>query len=409
MVKKIAVIGAGNRGKDVYGNLIKENDNLKISAVAEPQKARREELAQTHNIPPKKQFKNWEDLLYEERLADAVIISTGDKLHFNPLKIALEKGYKVLCEKPITDNFEELNILNNKYNNYTDKVMVSHVLRYTPFFNRIKELLSSKLIGDVRFINLIENIGFFHYAHSYVRGNWRNKNIGAPIILAKSCHDLDILYWLLESKVKRVYSDSSDRYFNKSNDPLNAGQRCLKCEIESSCPYSAKKIYLREENGWPVSVITDDLSYEGRIEALRKSNYGKCVYKSDNDQLDVQSLLLKYENGISAHLSLTAFSDEMTRKINIFGTHGEIIGDLDKGIIEVRPFLSDNKTIEIGYKGGHAGGDEKLIEAFEQFLYTDQRKNESDLMSALESHFVALAAEKSRLNNNAVNLDEFRG
>jgi predicted dehydrogenase len=409
MVKKVAVIGAGNRGKDVYGNLIKKNDNLKISAVAEPQKSRREELAQAHNIPPKRRFKNWEDLLYEDRLADAVIISTGDKIHFNPLTSALKKGYKVLCEKPITDNFEELNILNNNYNDYADKVMVSHVLRYTPFFNKIKQLLSGHLIGDVRFINLIENIGFFHYAHSYVRGNWRNKKIGAPIILAKSCHDLDILYWLLESKVKRVYSDSSDRYFNKINDPLNAGQRCLKCGIESSCPYSAKKIYLREEKGWPVSVITNDLSYEGRIEALRKSNYGKCVYKSDNDQLDVQSLLLKYENGISAHFSLTAFSEEMTRKINIFGSHGEIIGNLDKGIIEVRPFLSDNKTIEIDYKGGHAGGDEKLIEAFEQFLYKDQRKNESDLISALESHFVALAAEKSRINKNAVNLDKFRG
>ena len=409
MVKEIAVIGAGNRGKDVYSNLIKNNNNLKITAVAEPQKLRREELAQEHNIPPTNQFKDWEDLLFEDKLADAVIIATGDKEHFNPLISALKKGYKVLCEKPITDDYEELTILNNKYKDYNDKVMVSHVLRYTPFFKKIKELLSENTIGDIRFINLIENIGFFHYAHSYVRGNWRNQNVGAPIILAKSCHDLDILYWLLESKIKRVYSDSSDRYFNKKHNPLNSGERCLKCKIEKNCPYSAKKIYLRAEEGWPVSVITEDLSYEGRIEALRKSNYGKCVYKSDNDQLDVQSLLMKYENGITAHFTLTAFSKEMTRKINIFGTHGEIIGNLDKGIIEVKPFLSEDKTIEIDYKGGHAGGDEKLIGAFEQFLYEDQRKNESNLISALESHFVALAAEKSRINKSAVNLDEFRG
>lgn len=408
MVKKVAIIGAGNRGKDVYGKLIKNSENLKITAVAEPQKSRREELAQDHNIPPTRQFKNWEDLLFEDRLADAVIIATGDKMHFNPLISALQKGYKVLCEKPITDDFEELTILNNKYNDYNDKVMVSHVLRYTPFFKKIKKLISENVIGEVRFINLIENIGFFHYAHSYVRGNWRNQDVGAPIILAKSCHDIDILYWLLESRVKRVYSESSERYFNKEHDPSQAGKRCLECKIEKNCPYSAKKIYLREEEGWPVSVITDDLSHEGRIEALKNSNYGKCVYKSDNDQLDVQSLLLKYKNGISAHFTLTAFSEEMTRKINIFGTHGEIIGNLDKGIIEVRPFLSDNQTIEIEYKGGHAGGDEKLIDAFEQFLYKEQKGNKSNLTSALESHFVALAAEKSRVNKNTVNLEKFR-
>lgn len=409
MVKKIAVLGAGNRGKDVYGNLIKKKENLKITAVAEPQKARREEFAQVHDIPPKKQFNSWEDLLFEDRLAEAIIIATGDKMHFKPLIKSLEKGYKVLCEKPISDVFEELTILASEYIDYNNKVMVSHVLRYTTFFNKIKDLMSENTIGKVRFINLIENIGFFHYAHSYVRGNWRNQKVGAPIILAKSCHDLDILYWLLGSKIKRVYSESSIRYFDKKYGPANAGERCINCKIEKNCPYSAKKIYLRKEEGWPVSVITDDLSYKGRIEALRRSNYGKCVYKSDNDQLDVQSLLLKFENGISAHFTLTAFSKEMTRKINIFGTDGEIIGNLDKGIIEVRPFLADNKTINIEFKGGHAGGDEKLIAAFEQFLNKGHTKNESNLSSALESHFVALAAEKSRKDNYAVNLSTFRG
>ncbi len=136
MVKKIAVIGAANSGKDVYGNLIKEKDNLEITAVAEPKKSKREELAKDHDIPPTRQFKSWEDVLFEERLAEAIIIATGDKVHFNPLVSALEKGYKVLCEKPITDDFEELNILDNKYNDYDDKVMVSHILRYTLFFKK---------------------------------------------------------------------------------------------------------------------------------------------------------------------------------------------------------------------------------------------------------------------------------
>jgi len=407
-LKKIAIIGAGNRGKDVYANLIKESENLKVTAVAEPKTNRREQLAEEHNIPPKYQFNSWEDLLFEDKLADAVIISTGDKLHFKPLIKSLKKGYKVLCEKPITDNLDELKELEDNYNKFSDNVMVAHVLRYTPFFRKIKELLEDNLIGYIRFINLIENIGFFHYGHSYVRGNWRNQDVGAPIILAKSCHDLDILYWLLDSQYKRVYSDSSEKYFNKSYDPPNAGLRCLNCAIEAKCPYSAKKLYFKVKEGWPVSTITDDLSHEGRIKALQETKYGKCVYKSDNDQLDVQSLLMKFKNNISAHFTLTAFTKEMTRKINIFGTHGEIYGDLDRGIIKVRPFLDEDKQIDIPYKGGHAGGDEKLLESFEEFLINDKHKNESSLISALESHYTALAAEKSRKERKAINIEAFR-
>lgn len=407
--KKVAVLGAGNRGKDVYGKLIKKSKNLQIAAIAEPKKNRRKKFAEEHNIPPKYQFESWEDLLCKEKLADGLIISTGDKLHFDPLKKALLKGYKVLCEKPISDDFNELKILKENYNEYSNQVMVSHVLRYTPFFRKIKEILGENIIGRVRFINLIENIGFFHYGHSYVRGNWRNQKVGAPIILAKSCHDLDILYWLIEKEYKHIYSDSSERYFDKKYDPIKAGERCLNCSIEDNCPYSAKKLYFAVQVGWPVDVITDDLSKEGITKALQETNYGKCVYKSDNDQLDVQALLLKFKNDITAHFTLTAFSNNMTRKINIFGTHGEIFGDLKQGFIEVKPFLGGNYKIDAEYKGGHAGGDEKLIESFEKFLINKLDKNESNLISALESHFAALAAEKARKIKRAVNLDNFRG
>ncbi len=407
-IKSIAVLGAGNRGKDVYGKLIKKNKNLKVVAVAEPNKDRRISFASEHKIPPNYQFNSWEDLLFEDKLADGLIIATGDKLHFKPLITGLQKGYKVLCEKPITDDLSELKILQTDYKKYSEQVMVSHVLRYTPFFNKIKEILNKNIVGKVRFINLIENIGFFHYGHSYVRGNWRNHKIGAPIILAKSCHDLDILYWLMDEPYKNVYSNSSEKYFDKIHTPFNAGDRCLNCPIEEGCPYSAKKLYFSVEQGWPVSVITDDLSKEGISKALKETTYGKCVYKSDNDQLDVQSLLLKFKNNINAHFTLTAFSKNMTRKINIFGTYGEIFGNLDKGIIEVKPFLSEDYQIDIEPTGGHAGGDEKLVEAFEMFLFDELNKNESNLISAMESHFTALAAEKARKEKKLVHLDNFR-
>ena len=409
VAKDVAIIGAGNRGKDVYGKLIKKNKNLKLIAVAEPNEDRRISFASEHKIPPNYQFESWEDLLFEDKLADGLIISTGDKLHFKPLIKALQKGYKVLCEKPITDQLNELKTLQEDYSKYSEQVMISHVLRYTPFFNKIKEVLNKNIIGRVSFINLIENIGFFHYGHSYVRGNWRNHQIGAPIILAKSCHDLDILYWLMDVQYKNVYSNSSERYFDKKYAPINAGDRCLNCPVEEGCPYSAKKLYFSVEQGWPVNVITSDLSQKGITKALKETLYGKCVYKSDNDQLDVQSLLLKFKNNITAHFTLTAFSKEMTRKINIYGTQGEIFGNLDKGIIKVKPFLSENFQMNIKPTGGHAGGDENLLEAFENFLFDKLDKNESNLLSALESHFTALAAEKARKEKKPVNLDNFRG
>jgi predicted dehydrogenase len=406
-IKTVAILGAGNRGMDVYGKLIKERNDLKIVAVAEKNKLKRNKFAKKHSIPPIKQFNSWEDLLIEDKLADGIIIATGDKDHYEPLIKSLKKGYKVLCEKPITDNYKEMSSLYNDYSEYSNDVMVSHVLRYTPFFRKIKEIIKNGEIGSIRFINLIENIGFFHFAHSYVRGNWRNKSVGAPIILAKSCHDLDILYWLLESQYLKVYSDTSKKYFNKENIIEGAGYRCLQCNVEDTCPYSAKKIYLNTEEGWPVSTITEDLSESGRINALNNTNYGKCVYRSDNEQHDVQSLLLKFNNGINVHFTLHAFSKEMTRKININGTYGEIEGNLDKGTIEIKPFLKNNRKIKVDHTGGHAGGDEKLIDSFASFL-NNKSDNITNLLTSLESHFAALAAEQSRIEDRAIYLEELR-
>lgn len=406
--KKVAIIGAGNRGKDVYAKLIKENKNLEVNAIAEPQKLRRDKFAQENNIPPNLQFKSWEDLLIEGRLADGIIVATGDKLHFKPLTKFLEKGYKILCEKPITDQYHELKQLEKKYYKYSNKVMVAHVLRYTPFFNKIKEIIKSKIIGKVRFINLIENIGYFHYAHSYVRGNWRNKKVAAPIILAKSCHDLDILYWLLDSRYKRIYSEISEKYFNHEHQPSQVAQRCIDCVIEDNCPYSAKKVYLNKGYQWPISTITEELSQAGIKKALAKSNYGRCVYRVDNDQPDVYSALLKFNNEVTAHFTLTAFSKEMTRKINIFATHGEISGDLKAGQIVLKPFLGKNKKIEIDIDGAHAGGDRKLINSFAALLLQDDFNNQSNLLSSLESHYAALALEKARYDKSPIELNLFR-
>lgn len=278
--KTVAILGTGRRGHGTYGDYIKENPHkVQAVAVAEPNKDRRESFSEEHELSPEAQFTGWKELLNEDQLANGIIISTLDNMHVEPALQALEKGYKVLLEKPIAPNLEGVKQIYEKYQKTNGTVLVAHVLRYTRFFEKLKQLIEKEIIGTVRFVNLIEHIGFYHFAHSYVRGNWRNTTVAAPIILAKSCHDLDIIHWLLGTKTNELYSHASREVFREEQQPEGAADRCLECPLETRCPYSAKKIYLKYAEGseWPASVISTDHSYQGRLQALREGPYGRCV------------------------------------------------------------------------------------------------------------------------------------
>lgn len=410
-ISTVAVLGAGNRGREAYGSYILEHPgDIKAVAVAEPDADKRALFSKEHNIDQKLQFESWEKLLNKDRVADGIIIATLDNMHLEPVLQAMEKGYKILLEKPIAPDLEDLIEIYKKYKETESEILVAHVLRYTNFFSKLKELLDEKVIGKVRYIDLNENIGYYHFAHSYVRGNWRNTDSAAPIILAKSCHDLDILHWLLGTKTKKLTSFASLEIFKEESQPENAADRCIYCEIESDCPYSARKIYLGENTDWPTSVITTNLSYEGRFKALKEGPYGRCVWKSDNNVPDVQRVNMTQSDNTEVNFTLNAFSKDITRDIKIHGSLGEIEGDFEKGIIELSIFGKSNSVIEIeAASGHHGGGDSGLMSQFVSLLKGKAIDSwSSSLEESLESHLMAFAAEEARAKNSVINLTKWR-
>ena len=263
------IIGAGARGAGVYASLLSQykqhNNDVNIIAVAEPNETRRNIFAQKHNIDKAYSFANYTQLLEKEKFADVVVIATQDADHFIPAKQAIEKGYHVLIEKPISNNLKECIALTQLAKQYPQQIIVvGHVLRYTPFFSTIKDIIGSHEIGDICSINHNENIGYYHFAHSFVRGNWRSKKQSSPLILAKSCHDMDIISWLVQQPCLNVMAYGSTKHFKQSQAPSGSAERCIECSIEQDCPYSAKKIYIEQYPSWQ-NFILDTPSNEENV------------------------------------------------------------------------------------------------------------------------------------------------
>ena len=411
----VALLGAGNRGADVYADyILRHPKEALLVAAADPNRERLEQLRLRHNLKKKQLYGDWRKLLAQPKLADLLIIATPDQVHVDPALAGLDKGYHLLLEKPIAPSEEELERLVAATRNAATTVTVAHVLRYTPFFRTIKDLLLEGRLGRLVGVDHLENIGYWHFAHSYVRGNWRNMEVGSPLILAKSCHDLDILRWLIDVPCRRLSSFGDLTYFRPDNAPPGAASRCLDCPVERDCAYSAVRYYVetcRDVHGWPVSVVTSDTSLEGRIEALRDGPYGRCVYASDNDVVDHQVVSMEFAGGVTATLTVCAFTGENTRTVKLMGSRGELRGHLDKGEIELRDFLTGQETlVHVPTGGGHAGGDAAMMEELLKHLQALRKDGSvaggmsTALESSLESHFLAFAAERSRLEGRLVDL-----
>jgi predicted dehydrogenase len=411
----VALVGAGQRGSDVYGSYILQHPRAaRIVAVAEPDRQRRAAVAQAHSISPSMQFSSWTELLARGRLAEAVIVATPDRMHAEPALMALACGYHLLLEKPIATSREELLRLREAAGCSSGSVTVAHVLRYAPFFSTVKHLLDTETIGRLMSILHVENIGYWHFAHSYVRGNWRRAEAASPLILAKACHDLDLLGWFTGRSCRSVSSWGQLTYFRPDNAPQGAGQRCTDpCPLERTCPYSAVEIYLRRfgnEPGWPAAVVFPTPG--DRQAVLERSPYGRCVFQCDNDVPDQQMVIMEFGGGIAATLIISAFTAENTRTIKLMGSHGEIRGHLARGEITVLPFSSDPPSlIRTPTSGGHAGGDERLLEAFLHWVRQARmgpgKPPLTSLEESLASHFWALAAEEARFTGRTVELEEW--
>ncbi|MHA2095133.1 MAG: Gfo/Idh/MocA family protein, partial [Candidatus Hodarchaeales archaeon] len=416
-----------------------------------------------HKLKPEMIFETWEELFKQPKIADVAIITTQDQLHLQPSLRAMELGYQVLLEKPMATNLKDCVQLVKTADDSGTQLRIAHVLRYTVFFQTLRKLISEGKIGEIMTVDLRENVSYYHYAHSFVRGNWNKLEKSSPMILAKSCHDLDLLYWLVGVPVKFISSFGSLLHFHPDNAPKGATQRCLDgCLAKSSCKYFAPRIYIeitpllrvasksasrqmrilsklalkhpriinflkkyiptvqQIENlyyGWPVSVITDDLSSSGKWKALETTDYGRCVYFSKNDVVDHQVVILEFENNVTATFTMHGFSHEEGRTIRVDGTTGTIIGEfLDSGPkIVLHDHLNGTETVILDQKintdnqSGHGGGDFTLMRSF---IGSIQNKIDNEYLTSakasLESHILAFAAEESRLQKKIVSLEEFR-
>ena len=410
---KIVLIGAGQRGM-IYARCMHEKGQ-EITAVAEIDPVKRGIAQQEFGIAPERCYESAQELLREERLGDAAIIATMDRDHYAQAIPAMEKGYHLLLEKPVSPIPEEALEIEETAVRTGRHVVVCHVLRYSPFFRAIKQCIDSGMIGRVITIQHNENIGNYHIAHSFVRGNWRRSDISSPMIMQKSCHDMDLLVWLTGSRCRSVASFGGLTYFKAENAPEGAAQRCADCPHQETCRFSAYRCYLPVMGSWPATVLTENQTEEGLREAIRTGPYGRCVYHCDNNVCDHQVCVLEFENGITATFNLSGFTNRMARTLKIMGEDGEIRASEYENTIEVTRFAAN--AVECSQStvihpdlssSGHGGGDGGIVEDFLALLEGKQGAASSDIRNSVESHMMACAAEEARLTDRVISISDFR-
>lgn len=418
----IIVLGAGSRGGTYAKYATIAPDKMQVVAVAEPLEERREAFRRTYSIPQENAVDDWKSLLDRPKFADAVVISTQDRLHFAPAMAAIEKGYHLLLEKPMaTSPYECLKIAQAAEEKGVH-VIICHVLRYAPFFYKMKELIDSGVIGDVMNIDHTEGIGNIHFSHSYTRGNWHIESESAPSLLAKSCHDIDMLQWLVDKKLKRIQSFGKLSYFTKANKPSGAPKRCIDgCPYGDECVYNAVKLYYdNKENAWFRSAATravkGSCSTDERVrEALRNTPYGYCVFDSDNDVVDHQTVNMEFENGVIATFTMSAFN-RGGRKISVMGTQGELWGNMGSCEIHTYTFKDGKETVikcndgnaDESILGGHGGGDMRIIMALCELLGKGSTSiSYCPARTSAMNHLAVFAAEESRKTGTVIDLEQY--
>lgn len=418
----VSIIGLGSRGKDAYARALADLKNrAKIVAVADWDPAKVAEVAREFEIPAENCFASAEELLAQPRLSDAVFICTQDRQHVPHAIPALRRGYDVLLEKPVSPDIEECRELLRVSRETGKKVVVCHVLRYSPFYRKIRDILESGRLGRLMTIQGIENVCYWHQAHSFVRGNWRRQDETSPMILAKCCHDMDLMVWLTGRKCVRLSSFGSLAHFRPENAPEGAARRCLDCKAREHCPYDAEKIYLYNRktgilhgnDDWPCNILALHPNEENIRRAIAEGPYGRCVYHCDNDVVDQQVVNLEMEDGLTISFVMSAFTAGGGRYTNYMGTHGNMIADMAANTVTVTPFGGQPEVYDFNQErermSGHAGGDNVLISDFLDYLEGKNPPSITTLEDSMESHFIALAAEESRVHNGqVVEMETFR-
>jgi predicted dehydrogenase len=415
------MVGAGNRGYQAYGPYaLQHPEQIRFTAVAEPHEERRRRFAQAHGILPERQFRTWQELYAQGQIADALLNCTLDRMHLDSTLPALELGYDVLLEKPMSNTLAGNVRLVQAVEKYGRLLMICHVLRYTAFFSTLHDIIASGRLGKIITVEHRENVVYWHMAHSFVRGNWRDSRIESPMILAKCCHDMDILFWNL-GPVRQLNSWGSLIHYRQENAPPGAPERCTDgCPAADECPWYAPRLYLHDYTGWPISTISEDPSLEARRRALDTGPYGRCVYRSDNDVVDHQTVNIEFESGATGVLFMHGHAHEEARTMRYDGTRATLRGKFSYGIndsIEIHDHLTGRiERIDPQAGGsGHGGGDAGVMAAFVKVLREPRAESIPAVPAALttsreslESHLMAFAAEEARVNGSIVQMDSFR-
>lgn len=411
------MLGAGGRGYRAYAPYALEHpDELQFVAVAEPLDDRRERFGDTHEIEPENRFKSWEDLIAAGKQADVLFNCTMDQMHVESTLAALDAGYDILLEKPMASNLLDNVRLVQAAEKAGRTLQICHVLRYTAFFRKIREIVASGRLGNIINVDHRENLIFWHMAHSFVRGNWRNLETSAPMILAKCCHDLDILGWILGQPVTHLHSFGSLVHFCPENAPEGAPLRCTDgCPVAETCKFYAPRLYARDGHAFTLDAVTYEPTAEARLRLLQTTSpYGRCVYHCDNNVVDHQIVNMELASGTTVSLIMQGHGFEECRTMRYDGTLGTLqarFGGKGGNKITVRDHRSDTtEMIEVhdASGSGHGGGDFGLVASFLRTVRGEADESVTSARVSLESHLLAFAAEESRLNSTVIDFDDYR-
>lgn len=409
------VIGAGGRGSTYGSFAVKYPQQLQIVGVADPRLDRRTQFATMHDLPPEACYDTWEDLLNDGKQADVLINCTQDRMHYESTMAALDAGYDILLEKPMSPVLYENVRLVQAAEDKGRLLQICHVLRYTPYFRKIREIVQSGRLGRIISVDHRENLIYWHMAHSFVRGNWHNLDASGPMILAKCCHDLDILGWILRQPVVHMNSFGSLTWFKPENAPAGAPDRCTDgCPAADTCKYYAPRLYTQVVSDYSRWIVSMDRSEAAMMEALRTGPYGKCVFHNDNDVVDHQTLNMELADGTTVTMTMQGQGDYEGRSMRYDGTDATLYGKFSDGAdkITIHHHLTgkvedvqiDSRTDE----GGHGGGDFGIMRSFLNAMRGVPDDSTTTARESLESHLLAFASEESRLSYSIINMPEYR-
>ena len=414
------IVGAGHRAF-VYSKLaLTDPDQLKIVGVADPDPIRRQKAREMFGFSEDACFEDADALAAAPKLADAVINGTMDQQHLATTIPLLDKGYDMLLEKPFAVCKEDMEQIVACAKKNHSKVMICHVLRYTPFYYGIKQRVVQGEIGDIINIQTLENVSYHHLSTSYVRGKWANSDLcGTSMLLAKCCHDLDIMMWMMsETKPAAVSSFGGKYQFRPENAPKEAGNYCMiDCPLVDTCLFSTKRLYIDHPDRWAFYVwdaLEDKANptIEDKIALMKNKNspYARCIYKCDNNVVDHQSVLVQFQNGATGTHNMTGGASAPLRRIHIIGTKGEIYGNFEESkffVSKINPDPGKECDIEevdlnvtgdmVGAYGGHGGGDERLAADFVHFIRGDKTSLAcTSIFDSTAGHLTVYLADISR-------------